>query len=309
MQIQENNIETFNIQRKIVANMTTESWTSIPHVSFVYEADITDFIEAYRKFDTDRPEFRLTFNTAMLKVLAEGIEAAPRLNGHMSFQRRLVRGRVEYLDQIDVSVPWTLPDGHMMTITMKDVGNKTLKQMAEYTDDINRRLKNTNLTEALYSVSVHDTVERLKKGRVVSSLLRLYGSKTNPKHRVTPLRGQAKKDYYAIPKEDRITYEDLKQGTITISNIGAGSRGIRGHLDMLMIIPPQIFAIGISALQRKPVVVTDENGEEKVEIRSILPMVLCFDHRALDFGQVTPFLRRMEEIFKDPSLVLRDDYT
>lgn len=303
----EPNVEHFNIQRKIVANMTTESWTSIPHVSYVYEADITDFIAAYRKFDTDRPEFRLTFNTAMLKVLAEGVEAAPQLNAHMNFQRRLVRGKVTYFDHIDVSVPWTLPDGQMMTITMFDVGNKTLKQMAEYTDDINRRLKNTNLTEALYSVSYHDTIERLKKGRIISSLLRMYGSKTNPRHRVTPLRGQARKDYYAIPEKDRIDYRDLKQGTITISNIGASAKGTRGFLDMLMIIPPQICAIGISALQRKPVVVTDKDGNESVEVRSILPIVVCFDHRALDFGQVMPFIRRMEEIFKDPSLVLKDD--
>ena len=303
----EPNVEHFNIQRKIVANMTTESWTSIPHVSYVYEADITDFIAAYRKFDTDRPSFRLTFNTAMLKVLAEGVEAAPQLNAHMHFQRRLVRGKVTYFDHIDVSVPWTLPDGHMMTITMRDVGNKTLKEMAEYTDDINRRLKNTNLTEALYSVSLHDTLERLKKGRLISSLLRMYGSKTNPRHRVTPLKGKAKRDYYAIPEKDRIDYRDLKQGTITISNIGASAKGTRGFLDMLMIIPPQICAIGISALQRKPVVVTDKDGNESVEVRSILPIVICFDHRALDFGQVMPFIRRMEEIFKDPSLVLKDD--
>ena len=33
--------EHFDIQRKIVANMTTESWEQIPHVAYVYEADVT----------------------------------------------------------------------------------------------------------------------------------------------------------------------------------------------------------------------------------------------------------------------------
>ena len=303
---QESKVLRFNIQRKIVANMTTESWTSIPHVSFVYEPDITRFIEEYRRFDAETP-YRVHFNTAMLKALSIGVEAAPQLNAHMHFERRLVRGKLTYFDKIDVSVPWTLPDGHMMTITMKDVGNKTLKELSAYTDDINRRLKNTNLNEALYSVSINGTKERLKKGKLVSSLLRLYGSKTNPRHKVTPLRGKERRAYYAIPETERIGYDDLKQGTITISNIGAGSRDIPGHLDMLMIIPPQIFAIGTSALQRRPVTVKDEDGNEHVEIRSILPMAICFDHRALDFGEVRPFLTKMEEIFKDPSLVLRSE--
>lgn len=36
--------EHFDIQRKIVANMTTESWEQIPHVAYVYEADVTDLM-------------------------------------------------------------------------------------------------------------------------------------------------------------------------------------------------------------------------------------------------------------------------
>ena len=34
-------ITRFGIQRKIVANMTSESWRSIPHVSYIYEAGVT----------------------------------------------------------------------------------------------------------------------------------------------------------------------------------------------------------------------------------------------------------------------------
>ena len=300
----ERNVLRFNIQRKIVANMTTASWRHIPHVSYIYDADVTDFVEAYKKFDEETP-YHITFNTVMLKALAEGIKAAPRINAHMHFEPKLVRGKLTFYDNIDISVPWTLPDGNMMTITMKDMGNKTLKEMTEYTEDINRRLKNTNLTEALYSVSIHDTMELLKSGHILSAVQRLYGSKTNPRHRVTPLKGYAKELYESIPEHDRITTEDLKQGTITISNVGAAAKGINGALDMLMIIPPQICAIGISSMQRRPTVITDEDGNEKVEVRTILPMCICFDHRALDFGEVSPFIRKMEEIFKDPWIVMK----
>ena len=40
--------EYFGIQRKMVSHMTTESWTKIPHVTYMYEPDVTDFFEEYK---------------------------------------------------------------------------------------------------------------------------------------------------------------------------------------------------------------------------------------------------------------------
>ena len=211
----ERNVLRFNIQRKIVATMTTASWRHIPHVSFIYDADVTDFVEAYKEFDEATP-YKITFNTVMLKALSEGIKAAPRINAHMHYEPKLVRGKLTFYDDIDISVPWSLPDGNMMTITMRDMGNKSLKEMTEYVEDINRRLKNTNLTEALYSVSIHDTMEMLKSGHIVRAVQRLYGSKTNPRHRVTPLKGREKEEYESIPVSDRITREDLKRNAAKV---------------------------------------------------------------------------------------------
>lgn len=300
-------ITRFGIQRKIVANMTTESWQNIPHVSYQYEPDVTKFVEEFKKFTAEHQGeggAKITFNAVLLKAIAEAIEADPEINAHMHFEKGLVRGKVTIFDNIDISVPWILPDGNMMTITMKDMGNKTLKEIAEYQADINRRLEKTNLTEALYSVSFNDTVEKLKKGHFIKALKRLYGANTNKNHRIPLLKGEEKKAYEAIPETERITYKDLIQGTITVSNVGADTRGLSGEVAMLMVIPPQVCVIGIGTLQRKPVVVKDENGAEKVEIRTILPLNICFDHRALDFGEVRPFLSKMEEIFQNPELIL-----
>lgn len=300
-------ITRFGIQRKIVANMTTESWQNIPHVSYQYEPDVTKFVEEFKKFTAEHQGeggAKITFNAVLLKAIAEAIKADPEINAHMHFEKGLVRGKVTIFDNIDISVPWILPDGNMMTITMKDMGNKTLKEIAEYQADINRRLEKTNLTEALYSVSFNDTVEKLKKGHFIKALKRLYGANTNKNHRIPLLKGEEKKAYEAIPETERITYKDLIQGTITVSNVGADTRGLSGEVAMLMVIPPQVCVIGIGTLQRKPVVVKDENGAEKVEIRTILPLNVCFDHRALDFGEVRPFLSKMEEIFQNPELVL-----
>ncbi len=300
-------VTRFGIQRKIVANMTTESWQNIPHVSYQYEPDATKFVEEFKKFTAEHQGdggAKITFNAVLLKAIAEAIKADPEINAHMHFEKGLVRGKVTVFDNIDISVPWILPDGNMMTITMKDMGNKTLKEIAEYQADINRRLEKTNLTEALYSVSFNDTVDKLKKGHIIKAIKRLYGANSNKNHRIPLLKGEEKKAYEAIPETERITYKDLKQGTITVSNVGADTRGLSGEVAMLMVIPPQVCVIGIGTLQRKPVVVKDENGEEKVEIRTILPLNVCFDHRALDFGEVRPFLSKMEEFFQNPELIL-----
>ena len=156
----------------------------------------------------------------------------------------------------------------------------------------------------MISVSMNDTFEALRKGKILRVIQRLIGSKTAKRHRITPLKGKAKKAYDAIPDNEKITKADLKQGTITISNIGSITRGIDGAVALLMIIPPQICAIGISSVNKKPVVRTDENGNEIITSADILPLNIVFDHRALDFGEVKPFLVRLEEIFKDPSEIL-----
>ncbi len=70
---------------------------------------------------------------------------------------------------------------------------------------------------------------------------------------------------------------------------------------LLEILPPQVFAVGISALQEKPGVYTDQRGEKAIGVRRYLPMCLAFDHRVMDFSGLVPFLKRMDEIFASPA--------
>lgn len=63
--------------------------------------------------------------------------------------------------------------------------------------------------------------------------------------------------------------------------------------------------ISVSPTQKKPVVKTDENGKDTIEVANVLPLCICFDHRALDFGEVRPFLDRISEIFENPEQILK----
>jgi pyruvate dehydrogenase E2 component (dihydrolipoamide acetyltransferase) len=174
--------------------------------------------------------------------------------------------------------------------------------MTEVINDTMRRMANTNMDEAMFEVSLDNTLKGLKKGKVKQAVLRLIGSKTG-KHKVKTLKGTAKKEYYSIPEEDRLTKKDIEQGTVTISNLGSIHRNQKGMCFLLEIIPPQVTAIAVNAIQKKPTVVTDENGNDTIEIRQILPLTIAFDHKALDYGDIIPFMSRLDEIFENPSVI------
>lgn len=290
----------FGIQRKIVANMTSESWETIPHISYVYEPEVSDFLRVVKELnDSGKFPVKITVNTIMLKALTEAFKAAPQLNAHIDFNRKLVRGEITEWDEIHAGMTWILPNGEMMTINLHDIGNKNLVELTEYIADVSRKIGNTDLTEVMFSVSFNDTIDKLKKGKIKQAILRLIGAKTG-KYKIKTLSGKAKKEYYSIPETDRLTAYDIKQGTVTISNIGSITRGIPGHAALLSIIPPQIFVVCIGSAIKKPVVKQDENGNDIIVVGQEMPISLVFDHRAVDFGDVAPFVRRLEEIFKNP---------
>lgn len=297
------NTTHFGIQRKIVANMTSESWETIPHVTYMYEPDVTEFMKAYKKLNLNRSGAdKISVNTLILKVICEGLKAAPAMNAHMHFNRKLVRGSIDTFKNIDISMPMILPNGEMMTVNLHDFEEKNLDEMTDYIQDVYRRAENTDLNEAMFEVSLDNTLTALKSGKIGQAVCRLIGSKTG-KHKVNTLHGAAKKAYESIPVEDRLTKRDIEQGTVTVSNLGSVYRAGRGAAALLEIIPPQVTAFGVGAIQDKPVVVTDAFGEKHVEARQVLPICIAFDHRALDFGDIVPFLKTLDSIFENPQIM------
>ena len=90
---------------------------------------------------------------------------------------------------------------------------------------------------------------------------------------------------------------------MTISNIGSTYREQKGSIALLDIIPPQVFVIGFGAIQEKPGVYVNDKGEKTIGIRKILPICLAFDHRALDFGEVIPYMKKLDSIFENPKII------
>lgn len=291
--------EHFGIARKIVSNMTTESWETIPHAVLSYEPEITKFLDVMKEINKDAtPETKLTLNTIMLRVIVEGLKACPIMNSHIEFNRKLVRGNVKTFEEIDISMPMILKTGEMMTINMHDMHNKTMSQMRDAIADSARRANNSDMNEVMFEVSLDNTLQGLKQGKIAQTINRLIGSKTG-KHKVKTLTGKAKKEYYSIPTSDRLTKHDIEQGTITISNLGSVCRNWNGICTLLEIIPPQVCAIAIGASQFVPI--AEKDGTIRTGYR--LPFTIAFDHRALDMGDITPFINKLNEIFDNPEMI------
>lgn len=297
-------VEHFGIARKIVAHMTTKSWTEIPHTSIIYEPDVTEFYATFKKLQSQRAEqgkSKITYNTIMLKCIVQGLKAAPALNSVLHFNSKNVTGSIEYREDIDVSIPWVLPSGEMMTICVHDIQDDTLDQLTAKLDEIARKVKNTNMNEAMYEISFDQTISEIKKGHL-GVFRRIIAAKTG-KHRLRLLTGEAKKKYYAIPKDDRITLDDIRQGTVTVSNVGSIMRDLKGSVALLDVIPPQVCAICLCNTQKRAMCIDHEDGTTTIEPRLISPMTLACDHRAVDGADMIPFYRALDKIFANPEVI------
>lgn len=295
--------EHFGIQRKMVSHMTTESWRNIPHVTYMYEPDVTKFFEEYKKLNQNNDgNSKITFNTLMIKTICEGLKAAPIMNSHIEFNRKFVTGRIDTFEDINISMPTILPNGEMMTINLRDFGNKSLDEMTKYIVDVRRRAEKTDLNEAMYSVSYDNTINALKDGHLLKSLMKLFGANFGS-CKIERLKGKDKEAYEAIPATERLTIRDLEPGTVVISNIGSTYLQQSGATALLEIVPPMVSAFAVGAIQERALVVTDENGEKQIEPRSVLPICIAFDHRVLDFGDIVPFMKKLDEIFANPEII------
>ena len=96
----------------------------------------------------------------------------------------------------------------------------------------------------------------------------------------------------ALARERRIPLADLRGGTFTISNYGA----IGGIFATPMLNLPEVAILGMGKLLQKPVA---RQGE--VVVRTILPLSLTFDHRALDGATAQRFLNALMAYLSDPA--------
>ena len=97
-------------------------------------------------------------------------------------------------------------------------------------------------------------------------------------------------------RSGRVAAEDLKGGTITISNIGA----IGGTIATPIINKPESAIVALGKLQKLPRF--NEKGE--VEARYIMQVSWSGDHRIIDGGSIARFCNLWKSFLEEPSNML-----
>ena len=85
----------------------------------------------------------------------------------------------------------------------------------------------------------------------------------------------------AKARERKVAAEELKGGTFTLSNQG----GIGGAQFTPLVNKPEVAILGLGRAAAKPVA-----RDGKVEIRTLLPLGLSYDHRVIDGGAAARFI-------------------
>jgi pyruvate dehydrogenase E2 component (dihydrolipoamide acetyltransferase) len=94
--------------------------------------------------------------------------------------------------------------------------------------------------------------------------------------------------------------EEMMGGTFTITNAGA----IGGSHFTAIINHPEIAILGMGQARMQPIVITDEDGDNSIEPRLMMPIVLCFDHRVADGADAIRFLQTIISALEDPDELL-----
>ena len=93
----------------------------------------------------------------------------------------------------------------------------------------------------------------------------------------------------------RLKPEEIQGGTFTVTNPGG-----YGSLFGTPIIPqPQVAILGVGTIEKRPVVVTDENGQDALGIRTMGYLALSFDHRLIDGADADQFMAAIKKTLEN----------
>jgi 2-oxoglutarate dehydrogenase E2 component (dihydrolipoamide succinyltransferase) len=101
---------------------------------------------------------------------------------------------------------------------------------------------------------------------------------------------RATQDLAERARTKRLKPEEIQGGTFTVTN-----PGVFGSLFGTPIIPqPQVAILGVGTIEKRPVVVTDEQGQDALGIRTVGYLALSFDHRLVDGADADKFMASLK---------------
>jgi 2-oxoglutarate dehydrogenase E2 component (dihydrolipoamide succinyltransferase) len=103
------------------------------------------------------------------------------------------------------------------------------------------------------------------------------------------------RDIAGRARSRQLTPDEVRGGTFTITN--------PGQYGSIMATPiinqPQVAILDLEAIVKRPVVLTDADGNDSIAIRSMTILGLSWDHRALDGALSAQFLASVKRVLEN----------
>ena len=102
----------------------------------------------------------------------------------------------------------------------------------------------------------------------------------------------------ALAHDGKLSAEDMRNGTITISNIGS----VGGGFFTPVINYPEVAILGVGTIAQQPIV----NGEGEIVVGRVMKLSLSFDHRIVDGATAQKAMNNIKRLLADPELMLME---
>lgn len=102
----------------------------------------------------------------------------------------------------------------------------------------------------------------------------------------------------ALAHDGKLSAQDMREGSITISNIGS----VGGGWFTPVINYPEVAILGVGTIAQQPVV----NAEGEIVVGRVMKLSLSFDHRIVDGATAQKAMNNIKRLLADPELLLME---
>jgi len=96
-------------------------------------------------------------------------------------------------------------------------------------------------------------------------------------------------------RSKKLKPDEVSGGTFTITNPGI----FGASFGLPIINQPQVAILDLGAIVKKPVVLTDKDGNDTLAIRSMITMAIGFDHRVVDGAVADQFMMVVKSVLEN----------
>jgi pyruvate/2-oxoglutarate dehydrogenase complex dihydrolipoamide acyltransferase (E2) component len=293
----------FSLLRESVAHLLSESAKKIPHAAMILQLDVTPLVEyakassqeaaAEQAENSDKKllqrAIRKNFSAFFIKAVAHCLYHVPALNSFLDYRPLSHGGTLYEAEDINLSFTVNTPVGVVRPV-LHNPHLKDLETVAQEMRILARKARRTNQDELYYKAAkkLLWTAIRQVDFRGLYSLLIFLRARF-----ITGIKPDSATAN--VPETEKLQPEDIMGATCTVANIGMMLPGIQ---TVTVIVPPEVFFIGIGDLHVAPLVVGGE-----IVPRSVMSVMGTIDHRAFDAGAAFPFHEHLMRYINNPALI------